>query len=967
MFKSRLYLHSLFIIFFLPSILSAQKVGLPEIEHFNRRQYGGGTQNWKITQDEHDLMYFANNDGILVYDGVNWDLLTDNAPEVIRSVEAIDHRIYTCSYNEFGYYAQDSLNHLKYNSMMDIDDVEPSGNYWNTHRWGNKLVFHSESNITILENDNFVCSIPSNSRFTSSYLVNDLLLVHDEKLGLMQVRGTKIYPVSGGNVFSDKLITSILRISDSKIVIGTMKNGLYLWDMHTINPWNVPANAILKENNIFCSTPYLDDFLIYGSIQAGLIILDKKGNIVMHIDKDKGLHNNTVLSVFVDREGSIWAGLDNGIVRVSYNAGLTYLQGYYNIGTGYTIIVDGEDYYMGTNQALYIINKEKLYDPLKTRDDFVKVKGTDGQVWSLLKANNGIICGHNLGAYSIVDGEAKLITPTDVNGIWTFRTIKGYPELLLAGTYNGLVLFEYVNGDWAFKSKIKGFNESARFMEWDENGNLWVSHGYEGVFRLRFDSEYGEVVSLETIGNDAFKVNSAGLVLCRLNDFCVFTGEEGIFKIDKETNLPTPYPLLDAYFEKGHFPKMITEDAFSNIWFFFQGEVGVLRYMEDGTYKKIDHPFKSMKDKFVNSFEFVLGSDEDNALFGVEDGFAHYSVHDQKNYREPFRVNIRSFKGKGDSLAYVLNQDDVGLSEQDVIPKYAFRNNAFEINFAAPYYEDDRIEYSTMLRGEEKETHAWDTKTTRHFSKLWEGEYEFVVKARNRYGVQSKALTFKFEVLPPWHRTMLAKLVYIIAFLFSTFLLLRIINKRIDVSRRKEIIKQRAHYHDKEQALKNEALNAEKEMIRMRNEKLRNEMVHKEKELANSTMSIIKKNEFLTSIKGQLKKLKQIEDKTELTNKVQSLIRKIDKDIDSESYWEIFELHLDQVHESFLLRLAEEHPELSPREKKLCAYIRMGMTSKEIASLMNISSRAVENNRYRLRQKLNLNHGDNLSLYITNM
>jgi DNA-binding CsgD family transcriptional regulator len=101
-----------------------------------------------------------------------------------------------------------------------------------------------------------------------------------------------------------------------------------------------------------------------------------------------------------------------------------------------------------------------------------------------------------------------------------------------------------------------------------------------------------------------------------------------------------------------------------------------------------------------------------------------------------------------------------------------------------------------------------------------------------------------------------------------------------------------------------------------------------------------------------------------LDKKVNSLVHKIDKDIDNDSHWELFEIHLEQVHEDFLNRLREKHTDLSAKELKLSAYLRMNMSSKEISALMNISVRAVENNRYKLRKKLNLDGKDNLIDYI---
>ena len=149
--------------------------------------------------------------------------------------------------------------------------------------------------------------------------------------------------------------------------------------------------------------------------------------------------------------------------------------------------------------------------------------------------------------------------------------------------------------------------------------------------------------------------------------------------------------------------------------------------------------------------------------------------------------------------------------------------------------------------------------------------------------------------------------------------------------------------------------------IRLRNEKLRATMKFKEKELANSTMGIIQKNKFMALVKSDLQKINMDTSNPSVKSRIKTLVKRIDKDIDNEKQWKVFEVHFEQVHEEFLKRLQQSYPGLGPKDLKLCAYIRMNMSSKEIASLMNISIRGVEISRYRLRKKMELNRSANLS------
>ena len=962
--KTAQFSFSIIFLFFV-SLATAQKLGIPELEFFNRRQYKAATQNWKISQSNSDLLYFGNNDGLLEYDGVSWRLHREMGDFIARSVSCIGDKIYTGGYNEFGYFQYDSLHHLHYKSLTTRPELNAVGNIWNIYHFRGRVIFQSEIALYIFKGDQLETIVKSKSRFSSSFIVNDMFLVHDEQQGLLELRGNNAYPVVGGVRFAGKDITSIMAIDTDKIVICTMKEGMFLWNMQSIEPWLVPANDKLKEANIFCGISYEDKYLVFGTIQNGLLITDLDGDLVMEVDKDKGLVNNTVLSLFVDKEGNIWCGLDNGICRVNLKSGISYISGYYDLGTGYVMDRYEDNYYFGTNQGLFRISEEHFNNPVKDRSHFEKVDGSDGQVWSIYKDKTGVLCGHNIGVLELNKGKANLITPSSVNGVWNFINIENQPDLMLAGTYNGFILLKKNRSKWTFVCHVEGFIESSRFAVWDEDGKLWVSHGDLGIYQLTFSEDYKKVEKVKEFEFSSFPGNKTGIV-SKVNGRLIFTGAGGFYRINTE-GVAGRETRFDTFFEEGNYPYKLIEDRLGNIWFFIDDNTGVLRLLEDGTYKKIVFPFLPLEQKLVSAFESIYVADDNNVFFGVEDGFAHYKALDNSNFRLPFKVHLRSFKGITDSIGFIIHQTDKADKEQLITPEYEFRKNAFEISYAATFYQGKDIQYSTELTGADYQVSTWSTRTNVRYIKLKEGEYKFTVRAKNRYGIEALPLSFYFKIHPPWHRHLYAKIGYMILVLLIAVVVIYIFNRRIEASRQREKLKQRQRYKAREEHLTNEALRAEKEMIRLRNEKLRNEMLFKEKELANSTMNIIQKNEFLATVKERLMRIKSLKDTSEIAHKLELLIKKINKDLDSESHWEVFELHLEQVHEDFLKRLKMKHPNLNPREQKLCAYIRMGMSSKEIAVIMNISYRAVENNRYRLRQNLDLESGDNLSKYINSI
>jgi len=149
-----------------------------------------------------------------------------------------------------------------------------------------------------------------------------------------------------------------------------------------------------------------------------------------------------------------------------------------------------------------------------------------------------------------------------------------------------------------------------------------------------------------------------------------------------------------------------------------------------------------------------------------------------------------------------------------------------------------------------------------------------------------------------------------------------------------------------------------KKLVQLKNEKLKLDIESKNRELAVSTMSLIKKNEFLHNIKKELK------DKEGAGQDLKKVIKIIDKNLNNTDDWKLFEEAFNNADKDFLKQIKTMHPSLTPNDLRLCAYLRLNLTSKEIAPLLNISYRSVEVKRYRLRKKMNLPHESSLTSYI---
>jgi len=936
--------------------------GLPEIRNFTRSEYGGDIQSWSFAEADNGLLYFANNSGLLEYNGIQWSLYK-SVQAVNRAVCADGNRIYVGAFNEFGFYDENERGMLVYHSLIYLikDKIGDFDEIWRIHKTSFGIVFQSFRAIFIYQNEKIEIVTP-NSSFHFSYYVNGILWVFDEEQGLMQYREGKVLTVPGGDFFIGTQIWSILPLNHDEVIIGTSKNGIFCYNGNEVTPWESKINEQLKKYQLYSVKRLNNNYFAFGTIQNGLLVTDTLGNLIFEMNKERGLQNNTVLGIGQDYKGNIWLCLDNGISMIAFDSPVSFFQKYFDIGTGYASAKFGDNIYLGTNQGLFCIKEKVFIDPSKTKSDFKLIEGTEGQVWNLSVIDNTLFCGHNNGVFQVQGNNAIKIS--SVPGAWNFLKINN-TVLILVGSFTGLSILENRGDIWHLRNKIEGFTESSRFVQYDHMGDVWVSQTYKGIYRITIDSSWKNVLDLQLFtSKDGLPSDQSNQLFKIQSEILVATGK-GICKFNNRTQKFENDVKLSPYFDKEIQVDYLHQDSEQNIWFSADKKIGVLRLQEDGSFKKITTPFINLANQTLRSFEHIQELDQNNVLIGIEGGFANYIPKFKKDYSKLCTIYISDLRSNDTAEGiYAYNSKK---SNQTLIPAFKHKNNSISIVFASNNFESVENVFQYKLVGYDKNWSEWTTQSFKEYTNLPDGQYTFMLRARNNDLTSPSGLSFKFTVLAPWYRSVYAWIIYFVLFILLMYLGKRYLYYRIEKSRLSEYLEQKENYRIREQKLKEEALIAEKEMQQLRNETLKLEMIHKEKELANSTMLLIKKNEILIKLQSDLRNIYSSPGNDSEKNKINCLIKRINKDIDNEKQWIVFNMHIEQVYEELFKKLKESYPDITPRELSLCAYLRMNMASKEIATLMNISARGVEIGRYRLRKKLRLDREANLTEFMLNL
>lgn len=938
-----------------------KNVGLPFITNYTRNHYKAETQNWCIAQDNNGVMYFANNTGLLVFNGTDWEVYQLNNKSIVRSICVDGRRIYAGGFNEFGYFERDNFGVMHYTSLSGSMLANHKGfdEIWRIYKTNNGIVFQSYTNVFILKNNSLKILEPR-SQFGFSYMVNDTVFVIDRGFGIYYINENRLSQYfADDKFFIDNEITFLYRKPNGRLIIGTTNNGIYYIANNKLTVWDTDINKQLIKNQIYTGQIIDNKQLAVGTVQDGVYIVDFDGKTTLHINRLHGLNNNTVLSLFYDKNKNIWLGLDNGIAMLEVSSPITLIDYSYNIETGYGVQFFNNNMYVATNQGLFTIPANKLNNHELNKAKFTKIDATLGQVWCLKIIDNKLFCGHNFGTF-IIDG---LIAHkiSDKPGGWDYTKIPGNDTLVIGGNYRGLNLFK-ANGSnvgWTDIGYIKGFNESSKSIMFENSLELWVNHSVYGLYKLSFNPGYTNIYK-KVLYNNTNGLPKLPYSLANIDNKVMILANDALYQYNKATDSFLVNNTYTNHLKQFKNITRVIETNQGDLWVFSETGIGVLRKQEDGVYVAITKPFYRIKNQYLkNSFENIYYYNN-NTFIGSQAGLIHYSANIQKEYGQPFgtffsSIRVKTNRGKNKPAEYI----NANLTQKN--QTFGYSHNSIMFSFFAPFYESGtNIEYSYRLKGFDNQWSEWDITPFKEYTNLDFGKYDFEVKARNVFYNQSAPCTFSFTIKPPLYRSKLAYIIYIIMLISLSVANIIYFKHKIDKTRKIE----QAKLVSAKKVFKQEVKISEQKIEQLEQEKMKSEMRLKNIELANSTMNIIQKNKLLNNIKKELAEVSGKAKNEQVKIDIKQLITKIDRDINNDQNFKVFDKYFDRVHQDFLNRLRDKHPLLTAKDLRLCAYLRLNLSTKEIAPLMNVSTRGLEISRYRLRKKLDIAHDVSLVDYI---
>jgi DNA-binding CsgD family transcriptional regulator len=907
------------------------------ISSYTPDTYHGETQNWDICQSPQHIIYIANNKGLLEFNGASWKLYPSPNRTIMRSVYALGNRVYSGCYMEFGYWERDAFLNMKYTSLSSRirRHLSEDEQFWNIIGYQRWVLFQSLHRIYIYDTAqrNFRI-INSTAILPKMFAVRNQLYFQEMGKGILRLDKGRPVLVSNHPVFKSNTIINIFA-SGNKLLVETQDNGFFICEGKSVSPWKSPGASIINSLSVYSSLQLSDGNFVLGTIGDGIYFLSPDGAVTRHITKRNGLQNNTVLSLFEDADHNIWLGLDNGLNVLNYESPFRILIDDDGIfGNVYTSACHNGYLYLGTNQGLF-------YRPLHANTAFRFVRGTKGQVWTLKVIDNTLFCGHNLGTFIIDAGNnAHLIC--NQQGTWDIKPVEGHPNLLMQGNYEGLYILQKKGNSWQLRNKIEGFNISSRYFEQMPGQQIFVNHEYKGVYRLKVDADYRRVSLAERMQGVPLCANSG---IIKYRGSLIYFVDSGFYKYNLQTrrfakdNRLTHLVLGSDDYSSG---KMVAIND-ETLWVFTKDYVSSVfssSINSEPNTCRLAIPLSIRECMF--GFENLLPLGGESYLLGTTNGYITFDMLKlgSKDYRIQFS-NIEKSKSAYDQYYTPFSIDN---------HRAASSENNIRFNYYVPVFgKYSLVKYQYQLEGSNHEWSEWNHNPSVTFKNLPSGTYTFKVRAKVGDKLTSNIASFTFTIARPWYASIWMCIVYLLIIAY----LLRAINKWY-----------KKRYERREQEINREnlvvQLKNEKEITELKQANLNNEIESVNRDLVSTTMAVIRKDEILNDIKL---KLQQGADNA----RINTVLKIIDDNIDKNGGWALFQDAFNNIDRNFLKKMKELHPLLTPNDLKLCVYLRLNLSSKEIAPMLNISPQSVEIKRFRLRKKMGLNHEENLTDYILNI
>lgn len=899
--------------------------------------YLAANKNWAAAEDDHGFTYFGNDRGLLEFDGLDWKLYPLPRASVVRSVAALSHAtIFTGSFEEFGRWDRDASGELRYTSLVPAEGEPRPRNedFWKIHirpegvwfQAFSALYFYDYHTVRRIETDmNMLFLLQAGGRMWTQQMGGSLY----------SFVGERFERIEGSEIFRNTTVRVMLELpGEENYLIGTGTEGIWKYDGKHFTPWNADLTAVLRRYELNCGIRTARGTYLLGTILGGIYEVDATGRILDHLSTDNLLLNNTIMSLYEDESSNVWVLSDRGLIYLTYQEGIDYYTSpEWPYGSVYDAVLWKGKLFLGTNQGVFYAPADRL-----GTSDFIaslqRLTGIQGQVWSFSVLDGRLWCCHNSGVTEI--GSNLAVRPVAAMGGYRLnRTQLFGRETTLYASYYRLRTLDLASGT---SEEAGDLPESFYAVEVDHMQNVWLEHPVKGVYKCRLNRDLRSMDDVKFYGGDAGDGLPYKLQVFRVGGRVVLMGNDRFYTYNDIQDRIEPDSMLDACFAGVHGLRRIVPAGGNRFW--VVASAGVYTLFYDGYTASLSPIADIPADNMVYGYERVSMLDETTSLFCCDNGFIlHRNGAASAQASRPASPTIETVGAGKDASARRYFAAETSA-------RIPFQKNSVFFRFAAKRAFSAQLSFRYRLQGMERTWTEGNTTGRALYARLPKGRYTFEVATVDRFGNISEPTRMEFEILPPWYASGWAYAAYTLLAMLLLYATWRVVMYRY---RRNYLRKLRYQ----------EILS-----LREANKALGKELEIRDAEIFSQSSMLIAKNEVIHKIRDMIGDFHQKQGGKTFAPLYYKINSYIHTNLDTDNDWKLFLIKFEQKHAGFFRTLKERYPDLTSNDLRLAACLRLHLDSKEIASLMNLTVRAVENSRYRLRKKLGLQPAQHLNDFL---
>lgn len=744
-----------FFVILLIAILPADLIGSAGntfITNFSRDDTGGAVQNWHVTQHPNGLIYVANQSSIRRFDGHRWKGVSFNRRATNTVHICPDEMIYAGGDNEFGYVTSDSLNALEYQSLMN-HVPEQNRDFQRIH-----FITCNEDNTTdfYARNTRFrwngehieVHQFDSEFRLTYS---GQKIFAQDSDYNIYELISDSLHQLPDSEDLPVESLRIIVSLPDGKIKLSFQNGQIFIYDGQNFEEQYSDVKSILTDHTIQAASVLSDGTIAYATLGAGVVITDKNGNIISRYTTENGLPTNTVYHVFEDNQNGIWVAHDSGISRIEHFAPVRIFDESHNINMHIMGLqrFNNQLLMAGTSGTLVLDEASGTAVPL------IHPEITWNWTSDITKHNNSILLS-GFSGFLVLDEQLQLRDKLLNTATYSLATSKRDSNLVFYSTGNSLGAIYYSNEGWTDTGLELELPTYFFHSAETEPGRLWITPINNGIFRLDYEIEDGQVRVQEFrqydqnngLPENIFSVfNVGGQARFTSRHFGLFYYDpiEDAFVTDS-----TLHPdIAEAYVFR------MAEDFNENIWLRSQNEENAAKSTSqkqlvpaENGYQLHTQPYMRLPNHQIN----VIYPEENGIVwFGGSQILMRYDTNSNFEHERDVTAHISDVFIRRDSVIY---RGYVAPGTTYASPVLPYEDNELRFMFAAPFFDDhESTQYQVRLSPLEDDWQNWSEETMKDYTNLREGHYQFEVRAKDIYDNISEAGVFTFRILPPWYRT----------------------------------------------------------------------------------------------------------------------------------------------------------------------------------------------------------------------